>query len=611
MIDKMKKHDYLIVGKNKIAAIIADEIKEAEHIAYTNFGADEFNGYRKIIFTGAMGICIRSIAPYIKDKHTDPAVVCVDTTGKYAVSVLSGHIGGANNLAIEIAGITGGEAVITTQSDNTGLWALDTIGKKFGWETYTNGESLNKPITAYVNGGRTALLLDIKSEGTDWLERSKSNNVEVFYKFSDIPTHREGTAHDYKVIIAVTPYLYTSDIPMITYVPRVLHLGFGCKKGTDANKAVTAITEALDYRGINCSAIKTVSTIDLKKEEPALHAVYEHLTGCQYSKSGVNKGLNIFSKEELKEIEVPNPSNKAYEVTGVYGVAESCALKSSEGGELVIEKQKGQAGSEVNVLTFAVAMERACERRGHIEIVGAGPGDPELVSVRGKRMIEEADLILYAGSLVPKELTYYAKTGAVVRSSASMDLEEQFNLMKEYYDKGRLIVRLHTGDPCIYGAIQEQMAYFDRYGMNYHITPGISSFLAAAAELKSQFTIPERVQTIILTRGEGRTAMPDKERLELLAKSQSTMCLFLSAGVAEQVQNDLLKHYPPTTPVAACYHLTWKDQRIYRGELQNLAKIIKENNLTLTTMIVVGEAIDNREGLSRLYAHNFKHLFRK
>jgi len=147
--------------------------------------------------------------------------------------------------------------------------------------------------------------------------------------------------------------------------------------------------------------------------------------------------------------------------------------------------------------------------------------------------------------------------------------------------------------------------------MRYHITPGISSFQAAAAALQSQFTIPEKVQTIILTRGEGRTPMPDKEKLHLLARSQSTMCIFLSAGVVDQVQAELLQHYPPTTPVAACYHLTWKDERIYRGELQNLASIVKENNLTLTTMIVVGDAIDNREGLSKLYSHKFTHLFRK
>ena len=155
-----------------------------------------------------------------------------------------------------------------------------------------------------------------------------------------------------------------------------------------------------------------------------------------------------------------------------------------------------------------------------------------------------------------------------------MNLEEQCALMKQFYDRGKYIVRLHTGDPCIFGAIQEQMAFFDREGMSYHITPGISSFLAAAAELHSQFTIPERCQTIILTRGEGRTPMPEKEQLHKLARSQSTMCIFLSASIVDDVQRELLQEYPEDTPVAACYHLTWPDQRIYRGVLRDLAKIV-------------------------------------
>jgi precorrin-4 methylase len=155
------------------------------------------------------------------------------------------------------------------------------------------------------------------------------------------------------------------------------------------------------------------------------------------------------------------------------------------------------------------------------------------------------------------------------------------------------------------------MAFFDQNHMSYHITPGISSFLAAAAELQSQFTIPERCQTIILTRGEGRTPMPEKEQLHLLARSQSTMCIFLSASIVDDVQRELLQEYPEDTPVAACYHLTWPDQKIYRGQLKDLAKIVHDNQLTLTTMLVVGEAIDNRQGLSELYSKHFTHLFRR
>jgi precorrin-4 C11-methyltransferase len=292
---------------------------------------------------------------------------------------------------------------------------------------------------------------------------------------------------------------------------------------------------------------------------------------------------------------------------GTPSVCEAAAILGSNHGKLIVPKIKGKNWTAA----LAIDYKYLREQKGHIEIVGAGPGDPDLVSVRGRKMLERADLILYAGSLVPKALTNCHKPGAVVRSSADMNLEEQCALMKVHYDKGHFIVRLHTGDPCIFGAIQEQMAFFDANNMDYHITPGISSFLAAAAELQSQFTIPERCQTIILTRGEGRTPMPEKEQLHLLAKSQSTMCIFLSASIVDDVQRELLQEYPEDTPVAACYHLTWPDQKIYRGVLKDLAKIVHDNHLTLTTMLVVGEAIDNRSGFSELYSKYFTHLFRQ
>ena len=284
----------------------------------------------------------------------------------------------------------------------------------------------------------------------------------------------------------------------------------------------------------------------------------------------------------------------------------------NDAGILTLPKQRGSQW------TLAVAMDKDFIRCGHVEIVGAGPGDPELVSVRGKRFLQHADLILYAGSLVPRELTHYAKEGAMVRSSASMNLEEQCELMKKYTDRGKLVVRLHTGDPCIFGAIQEQMSFLEANGISYHITPGISSFLAAAAELRSQFTIPERCQTIILTRGEGRTPMPEREKLHLLARSRSTMCIFLSAALVDDVQAQLLQEYPPKTPVAVCHHLTWRDQKIWRGQLSHLVNLVKDNNLTLTTMIVVGEAVGNITPLSPLHSHrsklydkNFTHLYRQ
>ena len=561
--------------------------------SYAQFMAAHFREYDLFVFIGAMGICIRSIAPFIKDKYTDPAILCVDSTGRFVISVLSGHIGGANDWARRVAAITGGEAVVTTQSDNTGLWALDTLARRFDWRTAASHAEMNNMISLFVGNQPTALLLDVKDRGTDYLERTLPEHVSVFYRFEDIRPEA------FRLIIAVTPFIYTADVPILYYRPRVLHVGIGCRRDSAPEGVAEHMAAVMEAHRLSPLSVRSVATIELKKDEPLFHALAQTWEAEKH----------VYRADELADITVPNPSQKVFDTTGVWGVSESTAQRASGFGPLVMEKQKGVLSASSD-FTLAVALDADAQRGGFIEIVGAGPGDPELVSVRGKRLLETADLILYAGSLVPRELTEYAKPGATVRSSAGMTLEEQFETMKAFYDRGLFIVRLHTGDPCIYGAIQEQMAFFDRYGMRYHITLGISSFQAAAAALRSQFTIPERVQTIILTRGEGRTPMPEREKLHLLARSQSTMCIYLSAAIVDDVQAELLQAYPPETPVAACYKLTWRDERIYRGQLKDLAQIVKENSLTLTTMLVVGEAIDNRQGLSHLYASDFKHLFR-
>ena len=563
----------------------------AQIIPRTEVGK-QWNNCDAFIFIGAMGICVRTISPYIQDKHTDPAVVCVDTMGLHVISVLSGHIGGANDLTEIIANALGADPVITTQSDLARLWALDTFEQRFDW-AIVSGDDMNECIYAFVNKEPTALLLEVRDEGTDYLEKSLPPHVTII---DDI---KEADPEKYKLLIMVTPYIHHApeDMLELHFLPMVGTVGFGlAHHPEDYEQIYEQIGKAFAEKGVLPCAHR-YCTIDVKAEEPFVQMLTE-----DYDKEVV-----FYTAEDLTTVEVPNPSDVVAKHVGTASVCEAAAILGSNHGELIIPKVKGKN------FTAALAIDKKYLRtkNGHIEIVGAGPGHPDLISVRGRKMLEHADLILYAGSLVPRELTSCAKIGAVVRSSADMNLEEQCALMKEHYDRGHLIVRLHTGDPCIFGAIQEQMAFFDREGMSYHITPGISSFLAAAAELRSQFTIPGRTQTIILTRGEGRTPMPEKEQLHLLARSQSTMCIFLSAAIVDDVQRELLQEYPENTPVAVCYHLTWPDQRIYRGVLKDLAKIVHDNHLTLTTMIVVGEAIDNRKGLSELYNKYFTHMYRK
>ena len=581
----------IIVTKEggNIAKILKDTLSGNIGIIGRNDVARLFAGRDAFIFIGAMGICVRTIAPLVEDKHSDPAVICVDSTGRNVISVLSGHVGGGNRLAREVAAAIGAMPVITTQSDNQGLWPLDTIAGDFGWTAVAEND-MNGIISAFVGKRPTALWLETRDRGTDYMEDTLPAHVTM------VRSGEELSQGNFALCIIVSPF--RRDIPKgmmcLRFVPRTVAVGIGlAHEAEPAEDIISDINALIASNGIMREACR-FATIDLKSNEPVVRRM---MAG--------GDGFTFFTASQLAEINVPTPSDVVARHVGTPSVSEAAALLLAGGGEMLMKKQKG------GKFTVAAAIDRTCLRRGHIEIVGAGPGDPDLVSVRGRRMLERADLILYAGSLVPRELTLCAKDGATVRSSADMNLGEQCALMKEFYDRGAFIVRLHTGDPCIFGAIQEQMAFFDEHGMSYHITPGISSFLAAAAELRSQFTIPERCQTIILTRGEGRTPMPEREKLHLLARSQSTMCIFLSASIVDDVQAQLLTEYPEDTPVAACYHLTWKDQAIYRGKLKDLADIVKGHDLTLTTMIVVGEAIDNRSNTSRLYDKGFSHLFRK
>lgn len=558
----------------------------------------QWHDYDAFVFISAMGICVRTIAPLLKDKHSDPAVVCMDTAGKNVISVVSGHVGGANQLATDVARAVGAMPVITTRSDIDGLWQLDLLGKRFGWSM--EREDINAEIAMFVNRRPTALLLQVNDEGTRWLESNLPEHVTVFYREDCI----DGNLFDLLVVVGYKSVFVKGIKATLHYIPKCLHVGIGLAHDADM-KCIDEMQHCLNDKGIKMKAIKSIVTIDVKKGEK----VVGELMRCGYE-------VRFYSAGELSDIIVPNPSGTVEKHVGTSSVSEAAAMLSADNNQLLLEKHKGTQW------TLAVALDSAFDRsKGHVEIVGAGPGDPELVSIRGRKYLERADLILYAGSLVPRQLTECAKPGATVRNSATMALEEQCNLMKTFTDRGLLVVRLHTGDPCIYGAIQEQIDFFESHNISYHITPGISSFLAAAAELRSQFTIPGRCQTIILTRGEGRTPMPEREKLHLLARSRSTMCIFLSASIVDDVQEQLLQEYPADTPVAVCYHLTWKDQKIWRGKLSSLANIVRENHLTLTTMIVVGEAVrDNSEmrnevsgirNVSKLYDRHFTHLFRK
>ncbi len=247
-----------------------------------------------------------------------------------------------------------------------------------------------------------------------------------------------------------------------------------------------------------------------------------------------------------------------------------------------------------------------------IYFVGAGSGAPDLITVRGAKLLGEADVIVYAGSLVNPALLDYKKEDCEVYNSAKMTLEEVMDVMVPASKAGKLVVRLHTGDPCVYGAHREQMDVLDREGLSYEVVPGVSSFCSAAAALKAEYTLPDVSQTVILTRMEGRTPMPPKEKLLDLAQHNATMIIFLSAGQLEKLSARLIEGgYTAETPAAIVYKATWPDEKVIRTTVGGLAQAAAENNITKTALITVGGFLGNEYERSKLYDPTFTTEFRE
>lgn len=248
-----------------------------------------------------------------------------------------------------------------------------------------------------------------------------------------------------------------------------------------------------------------------------------------------------------------------------------------------------------------------------IRFVGAGSGAADLITVRGMKLLGEADVIIYAGSLVNPQLLDYKKEGCQVYNSATMTLEEVLDVMYDAEDKGLMTVRLHTGDPCLYGAIREQMDELDKKGIEYDYTPGVSSFCGAASALNLEYTLPNVSQSVVITRMAGRTPVPDKESIASFAAHRATMVVFLSTGLLEQLSEQLIAGgYSADTPAAIVYKATWPDERAYVCTVGTLAQTAKENQVTKTALMIIGDVVTHSHyNRSELYNPEFTTEFRK
>jgi precorrin-4/cobalt-precorrin-4 C11-methyltransferase len=251
------------------------------------------------------------------------------------------------------------------------------------------------------------------------------------------------------------------------------------------------------------------------------------------------------------------------------------------------------------------------DKEGKVIFLGAGPGDPELLTIKAFKVIKKADVIIYAGSLVNPEVLAIHKEEAEIYNSAHMFLAEIIEIMVDATQKGYLVARVHTGDPSIYGAIAEQIRELRKFNVNYEIIPGVSSLFAAAGALEAELTRPGVSQTVIITRPAGRTPVPDKESIEYLAQHEATMCIFLGVSMIAKVVEDLKIHYSPETPVAVVKRASWPDQEIIRGTIQDIVNKVESAKVKKTALILVGDAVGDGDFVaSKLYDSKFSHEYR-
>jgi precorrin-4 C11-methyltransferase len=551
----------------------------------------------QMVFFLAAGAVTRLIAPRLSSKETDPGVLAVDEAGHFVIPLLSGHKGGANAFARTVAGLLGATPVITTASDVLGGLSLDLLEEEHGWTTEPRAR-LKEAALALVNGAPVAIIQEVGQRGA-WLdERELPANVT----FARDETTLAG--RDFERVIRITDRL-SDDPGGLWFRPRSLVLGVGCERGISAAALEDGLHRFLTAAGYARASIGIVASVDLKSDEEAIGELARR-HGWQSA---------FFSADELARVtEAPNPSDVVARCVGTPGVAEPAALLASGADRLLVEKRVMTSTLSPQRMTFALArlstFEAAADVPGRVVFVGAGPGDPDLLTLKGHHVLSRADVVVYAGSLVPEEVLRHAPATAVLHNSAPLTLEEVMAILIPAARSGKKVVRLHSGDTSLYSAIQEQMTRLDEAGIGYEVIPGVSSFQAAAAALKAEFTCPEVVQTVILTRAEGETPMPEGESLADLARHRATLCLFLSARLVDAAQEQLLTAYPPDTPAAILYRVSWPDEKTVVTELRHLAEEVRRHKLSRTTLIVVGEAVSRRQNRSRLYDKGHGHIFR-
>jgi precorrin-4 C11-methyltransferase len=574
-----------------------------------------FAGCDQLVFFLAVGAVTRLIAPCLASKETDPGVLAVDEGSRFVIPLLSGHRGGANAFARTVAGCLGAVPVITTASDVLGGLSPDLLEETFGWRAEP-AERLKSVALSLVNREPVAIVQEVGEPGT-WLDERELPDHATFLRRSGFqPDSASGQVGNltyegspFAAVLWITDRRVTelhvlAPERILWYRPRSLVLGVGCERGISREALEDGLEQFLQAHHYALNSIAVLATAQVKADEPAL-----------LEWAAAHGWRTVFhSAEELAAVEhIPNPSSVVERCVGTPGVAEPAALLAAGAERLLVEKQVVTSPHSPRRMTFALARLASFHERptqGRVTFIGAGPGDPDLLTCKAVRALQRASVVVYAGSLVPEEVLRQVPATATLHNSAFLTLEQVMEVMLSAVRAGQHVVRLHSGDTSLYSAVQEQVVLLDEAGVPHDVIPGISSFQAVAAALGGELTLPEVVQTVILTRAEGLTPMPPGESLESLARHGATLCIFLSARLSETVQQQLLTAYPPETPVAIAHRITWPDELLVVTTLAHLHETVREHELTRTTLILVGPAVGVRRNRSRLYDRKHGHIFR-
>ncbi|MCY4418335.1 MAG: precorrin-4 C(11)-methyltransferase [Cytophagales bacterium] len=545
------------------------------------------------VFICSIGICVRSIAPFLRNKKTDPPILHLSENGQYLQSIIGAHQHILQETLAELSQRVQARILPSTSSQEKHVWNLDTLAKTFGWKEKKTHPT-PKLLSQFLEQKPTLLITEIKDPGVSYLEKTLPKFVDLRHSSLNLITS------PYQLCLYVGYQRPKFDIPTWSFYPPCLVLGSGCTRDIPAPTFITELKKLIRQHGISWESLSMLGTLDAKSKEKA------YLQICQ-EEGWELKGIPAST---LSSYPVPNPSSRVLKKVNTPSVSEAAVAHLIQEHSWIIPKQKKKIKTQ-HFFTYAIGLLPQYKRQGYIVIIGAGVGE-DMLSLRGKAWLDQAEAVLYAGSLIPESTLQHIPDQAEKLDSASLSLEEQQEKISQWYGEGKCIVRLHSGDPSIYGAIQEQIIFFERENMSYEIIPGISAFQMAAARLKSELTLPERSQTIVLSRGEGKTPMPKTEKLENIAALRATLCLFLSAPLAKKIQTQLLKHYPPDTPLAVLYKIGEPEEKVHRSRLQELAELIKKHKYRRTTLIIIGEAIGKRVPTrSRLYHPQHYHIHRK